>query len=365
MIIISCNTVYNRRKRKVKVTQDFVDEAWYSSTNGANDFNFSFTSVIDGVTTNYNQTASLSNANPIMSGPNNNGTTPTPAINYSTNSSTSPSDIGTFTAVNGANAAGNQGKDITWSITATKGGVDYGSSFGLTVTETNTLSTCVLKNVNTAGVPSGIYTLKLKCIDAGQAFQEITITAQLGIIPIRVTDYIFRYNYSTQENPFFRLKYVCLIEVDNDPDPAGTNGFYAINGSWNSISNGVTTINLKQINDGMGGTWYYSDVSRWAALNYWTNSFTQDYPQSFSATSARTSAAVNNSSTIPVDNANGDLRPGLRISGAGIAAGTTILSVSGNSLTVSSNQTVADNVDLLIGDIPLSTYSNYTFEVIT
>jgi len=358
---VTANTnIYN-----IKVTQDFVDEAWYSSTNGANDFNFSFTSVIDGVTTNYNQTASLSNADPIMSGPNNNGTTPTPAIDYSTNNSTLPSDIGTFTAVNGANAAGNQGKDITWSITATKGGVDYGSSFDVVVTQTDVLSTCVLKNVNTAGVTSGVYTLKLKCIDAGQAFQEITITAQLGIIPIRVTDYIFRYNYQTPENPAFRLSPVCLIEVYNNPDPGNTNGYYAINGSWNSISNGITTVNLKKSNDGAGGTWYYSNVSRAAALNEWKNSFTQDFPQSFSADSARTSAAVNNSSTIPVDNANGDLRSGLRISGTGITAGTTILSVSGNSLTVSSNQTVADNVDLLIGDIPLSTYSNYTFEVIT
>jgi len=357
---VTANTnIYN-----IRVTQDFVDEAWYSSTNGANDFNFSFTSVIDGVTTNYNQTASLSNADPIMSGPNNNGTTPTPAINYSTNSSTLPSDIGTFTAINGANAAGNQGKDITWSITATKGGVDYGSSFGVTVTDTNTLSTCVLKNVNTSGVPSGIYTLKLKCIDAGQAFQEITITAQLGIIPIRVTDYIFRYNYQTPENPAFSFASVCLIEVDNNPDPAGTDGFYAINGSWNSISNGVTVVNLKQTDSGTGGTWFYG-TTKTAALNQWKSSFTNDFPQSFSADSARTAAAVNNSSTIPIDNANGDLRSGLRISGSGIIAGTTILSVSGNSLIVSSNQTVADNVDLLIGDVPLSTYSNYTFEVIT
>ena len=368
---VTANTnIYN-----IKVTQAFVDEAWYSSTNGTNDFNFSFTSVIDGVTTNYNQTASLSNADPIMSGPNNNGTTPTPAINYSTNNSTLPSDIGTFTAVNGANTAGNQGKDITWSITATKGGVDYGSSFGVTVTSTDTLSTCVLKNVNTSGVPTGVYTLKLKCIDAGQAFQEIIITAQLGIIPIRVTDYGLWFNDQTPANPSFAFASVCLIEVDNNPDPGGTDGFYAINGSWNSISNGVTVVNLKQSNDLQGGTWYYSNVSRAAALTNWKSSFTNDFPQYWSPDSARTSAAVNNSSTIPVDNVsnplassgtlNNEAMSGLRISGPGISPGTTILSVSAPNITVSSNQTVDDNVDLLIGDIPLSTYSNYTFEVIT
>ena len=364
---VTANTnIYN-----IKVTQDFVDEAWYSSTNGANDFNFSFTSVIDGVTTNYNQTASLSNADPIMSGPDNNGTTPTPAIDYSTNASAFASNIGTFTAVNGANNAGNQGKNITWSITASKGGVDYGSSFGLTVTETDTLSTCVLKNVSQTQIPSGVYILKLKCIDAGQASKEITITTQVGVVPIRVTDYVLKYNTGSISNPSFSFSPVCLIVVENAGNPGNLNGFYAVNGSWVNISNGVSVINIKQSNDGDGGTWFYG-TTQTLALNNWRGSFDNDTPRSFSADTATTSSAVVNSATIPLDNINGRLQTSLTVIGTGVSSGTTVVSKSqagdGNtvgSIVVSSNQTIADNVDIRLGDIPSSVYLTYSFEVIT
>ena len=113
----------------------------------------------------------------------------------------------------------------------------------------------------------------------------------------------------------------------------------------------------------MGGTWYYG-TSKSQALNNWKNSFTQDQPQSFSADSATTSAAVINSATIPLDNQNGRLQTGLTVSGVGISAGTTVVSLSGNGVIVSANQTVADNVDIRLGDIPSSVYLTYGFEVI-
>ena len=265
----------------IKVTQDFVDNIYFGDSPGSNDFDFSFTSVIDGVTTNYNQVARLSNVDPVMSGPNNSGTTPTPAIDYSTNASTFPSDIGTFTAVNGANAAGNQGRDITWSVTAEKGGVDFSASFGVLVSQTTTLSTCVLKNVNTSAVPAGTYIIKLKCIDAGNAEQEITITAQLGVIPVSVTDIAFTYNTGTPELPGPNsTSYACVIEVDNNPEiPAGINGFYLLNNSFAGVSSGVNTITLKQVNN-CPGPWFYSATSLVDAFNNWKNCFTNEFPQS-------------------------------------------------------------------------------------
>jgi hypothetical protein len=260
----------------IKVTQDFVDEAWYSSTNGANDFNFSFTSVIDGVTTNYNQTASLSNADPIMSGPGNDGTTPTPSIDYSVTSSTSPGIIGKFTAVNGANASGNQGRDIIWSVTAAKNGVDYSSSFGVSAGGTNTITSCVLSNVNPSGLPSGVYTLKLKCTDAGQAFQEITITAQLGVIPVSVVEHSFTYSIISDNGPR-TTSLLTTIEVSNSPDPALLNGFYGVTGSWSQISNGVDTITLKKTNI-CTDVWFFSSSSRADVVQNWKNCITNDNP---------------------------------------------------------------------------------------
>jgi len=355
----------------IRVTQDFVDNVYFSATPGSNDFNFSFTSIINGVSTNYNQVANLTNVAPIMVGPLG-PDSQNPAVSYSTIASTTPSIIDNFTATNGANPAGqNEGKDITWSVTATSNGVDTSSYFGVSVSNFPEISTCSLRNVATNGAPTGIYDIKLRCTDAGGAFQEITITAQLGVVPTRVTDYIFKYNNGTTQNPSFGFSAVCLFEVENSPDPGNTNGFYAVNGSWVNISNGVSTIILKKSNDGDGGTWYYG-TSKNQALNNWKNSFTQDFPQSFSADSATTSAAVTNSSTIPLDNINGRLQSGLTVSGAGVSSGTTVLSElqSGDSnpvgtIVVSANQTIADNVDIRLGDVPTSIYLTYGFEVIT
>ena len=348
----------------IRITQDFVDNVYFSATSGSNDFNFSFTSSIGGVTTSYNQVANLTNIPPVMIGPLG-PDSQDPAISYSTLASTTPSLINSFTATNGANPAGqNEGKDITWSVTATSNGIDASSYFGVSVSNFPEISVCSLRNVATNGAPTGIYDIKLRCIDAGGAFQEITITAQLGVVPVRVTDYILKYNNGTIENPSFNFSPVCLIEVDNAPDPGSTNGFYAINGSWNTISNGVTTIDLKQIDSGTGGTWFYG-TTKTAALNQWRSSFTNDFPRSFSADSATTQGAVVNSDTIALDNINGRLQSGLTVSGVGVSAGTTVLSESGNIITVSANQTIADNVDIRLGDIPSSVYLTYGFEVIT
>ena len=67
-----------------------------------------------------------------------------------------------------------------------------------------------------------------------------------------------------------------------------------------------------------------------------------------------------------------ELQTGLIVSGVGISAGTTVSSLfqsgDGNtvgSITVNANQTIADNVDIRIGDIPSSVYLTYGFEVIT
>ena len=355
----------------IKVTQDFVNNIYFGDLTGSNDFDFSFTSVIDDVTTNYNQVARLSNVDPVMTGPLP-ATTVAPAT-LSINTSASASDIASFTAVNGANAAGNQGRDISWSITAVKAGVDFSSSFGVLVSQTPTLSTCVLRNVSPVEIDSGVYTLSLKCIDAGQAFQEITITAQVGVVPVRVTDYGFSFNSNigSINNPILSFASVCLIEVANNPDPGNTNGFYAVNGSWGNISNGVSVINIKQSNDGQGGTWFYG-LTQAIALNNWKNSFSNDFPQSFSADAATTSSAVTNSATIPLDNINGRLQSGLTVSGVGVSSGTTVLSKNQaqdgsvvGSIVVSSNQTIADNINIRLGDVPSSVYLAYGFEVIT
>lgn len=356
--VSNTSNVYN-----IRLKQPFVDEAWYGSSVGQNDFDFSFTSVIDGVTTSYNQTANLRNETPVMSGPYDTSSVPSPAVDYDAVYPSSPGDIATFTAINGANTNGHEGKDLSWTVTASKEGVDYSSSFEVQASNTSSLSTGVLRNKTQSGVPSGVYTLEIKVLDAGQAFHKVVISAQLGIVPVKITDYNFRYNRGTFEAPLMNNTSVCVIEVSNTPDPLGLNGFYARHGSWNSISSGVNTINLSQTN---GLPYFYSSISNIGARQFWQAHFTNDFPQFYTPDSAETAAAVSNNNLIPIQNNSDPITylPGLRFGGVGVTTGATVTSTSGGSVVVSANQTIPDNTQVLFGDVPFSEYSNYAFEVI-
>jgi hypothetical protein len=262
----------------VRVTQDFVDNVYFSSTPGSNDFNFSFTSSIGGVTTSYNQVANLTNMPPVMSGPNG-PDSQTPAVSYSTLGSTTPSIIGSFTAVNGANPlGGNQGRNITWSTTAVKDGIDASSYFGVTVSSFPAISVCSLRNVATNGAPVGIYDIKLKCTDAGGASQEITITAQLGVIPSEVYDLFWTYNLGSDNSGITATKRATAIKVDMASDPLGYNGWYIVANSWSNISSGVDVISMKQQNLCSEPLYFYSNATIGDVINNWKACTTNDNP---------------------------------------------------------------------------------------
>jgi hypothetical protein len=215
-----------------------------------------------------------------MSGPDNSGTTPTPAVDYTTSGSTFPSVIDTFTAVNGANALGeNQGRDITWSVTAfDSNNNNFSSSFAVAVSQTNELSTCILRNVTTSSIPVGTYTINLKCLDGGGAFDEIVITAQLGVIPSSVYDITWTYNLGSDNSGNLVTKRATAIEVDMVDNPLNYNGWYIVAGSWSSISSGVNVITMKQQNECEEPLYFYSNATIGDVISNWKACTTNDNP---------------------------------------------------------------------------------------
>ena len=229
----------------IRTTSSFVSSVYYNAIAGSNDFNFSFQSFISGVYTNINQVANLSNIAPTMKGPDNSGTTPDPAVDFVMGGNTVTENLFTMTAVNGANPAGLlTGKDIDWSVTAVDAGGNSVNYFAVSYIKNDspTLSTCVVKNVDIGNVPAQSYVLTLRCIDAGGAFQEIVIIANLGVIPSSV---INRSVYYEKNNGFWETVVATFVEVNLADDPLNWNGWYVINGSWDSNSNGVDNIILK------------------------------------------------------------------------------------------------------------------------
>ena len=266
----------------IKVKQPFVNSVFYGATTGSNDFNFSFSSTIGGITTQYNQVAQLSNLSPIMSGPGNNGTTPTPAVSYTTQGSTAASVIDTFTAVNGANVlGGNQGKQISWFVTAIDfNNNDVSNSFGVAVSQTDTLSTCILRNTSATLLPVGTYTITLQCVDGGGASDEITITAQLGVIPSDVFDVNYTFSSGNPSNPITQTRKATLVYVNQAGNPLSNNGYYIVASSWEDVTRGVNTISMKKQNNCAEPLYFYSAATLGDVTNNWKACITGDFEPS-------------------------------------------------------------------------------------
>ena len=264
----------------IKVKQPFVDNVYFGATVGSNDFNFAFSSTIGGITTQYNQAAQLSNLSPIMSGPDNSGTTPTPAVNYTTQGSTAASVIDTFTAVNGANVlGGNQGKEISWFVSAVDfNGNNVSSSFGVTVSQTDTLSTCILRNTSATLLPTGTYTITLQCVDGGGASDEITITAQLGVIPSNVYDLTYTFSLGSEASSNRLTKNATAVYVNQVGNPLSNNGYYIVANSWANVTRGVNTISMKKQNDCSEPLYFYSASTLGDVINNWKACITNDNP---------------------------------------------------------------------------------------
>ena len=262
------SSVYN-----IKTTAAFVSNVYYNATTGSNDFNFSFQSFINGVYTNINQVANLSNVAPTMRGPDNSGTTPDPAVDFTLTGNTVTTDLFTMTAVNGANSSGSlTGKDITWSITAVEtvsGSSVPQSYFGVSVVDTDTLSTCVFQNTSIGNVTAQTYTLTIRCTDAGGAFQQVIVNADLGVVPSNV-----RQAYATWliSGVTYSQAYI-LITVN---DRGSQNGTYIVRGLFSNISSGVSVITMKADDFCCSPTpcyqLYYASESRWRSCSGYSNS---------------------------------------------------------------------------------------------
>ena len=271
------SSVYN-----IKTTAAFVSNVYYNATTGSNDFNFSFQSFINGVYTNINQVANLSNVAPTMKGPDSSGTTPDPAVDFTLTGNTVTTDLFTMTAVNGANSSGSlTGEDITWTVTAVDANGNSVNYFGVSFSNTTTLSTCIVQNTNVNSVTAQTYTLTLRCVDAGNAFQEVVITANLGVIPDGVTDNVFNFanNYSNNNT----VRYV-VITVNLADDPLNWNGTYIINGSWASLSTGVDNITMK-LNAVCSDNPYIFSATSTGAISAYRACYAANYDFPFNTTS--------------------------------------------------------------------------------
>lgn len=211
----------------ISITQDFVDNVFYSADSSKRIFNFRFTAVVNNVTTIIDKTLSLVNIAPTM--------TPNGTLTIQTDGSTT--NLTTLESVNGASInSPNKGEDISWFIDSqsgtNSGPVNY---FDVSFSNTNLLSTCILENNSVGNLPADIYTVVVKTEDAGNLSDEITITVnnsvQIGLVR--------EYTFTDTSGGFPQTYYFVIIQATDGADPSRT-GYYAYLGQWSTLSVGFT-----------------------------------------------------------------------------------------------------------------------------
>ena len=131
------------------------------------------------------------------------------------------------------------------------------------------MSTCVFQNTSIGNVTAQTYTLTIRCTDAGGAFQQVIVNADLGVVPSNV-----RQAYATWliSGVTYSQAYI-LITVN---DRGSQNGTYVVRGLFSNISSGVSVITMKADDFCCSPTpcyqLYYASESRWRSCSGYSNS---------------------------------------------------------------------------------------------
>ena len=262
--------VLNSKQYNVKVTQEFIDNVYFSATSNNNVFVFLFESVVNGITTQYSETVSMSNIAPIMTADNQ---TPAPA-EFTIIKQTGDVYLETMTAKNGAysgavNPNPNRWQDLTWSIVSgsevRSNGTLVPGTFALDVSlpgsSPDILSTCVLRSVSPSNIQGDTYSVDVRVTDGGQESITTTVNVDFGVVPTQVLD--IRAN-----QPNFAL--ITGIQIENQAT-GSQNGWYIYDEKWSVLSGYGSTVDI--IRTGATGCnangWHYGSTKALALAGYW------------------------------------------------------------------------------------------------
>ena len=230
----------------IKVTQKFIDNIYFGPIAGERVWNFYFTAVVNNVSTQFHEVVELKNLFPVI----------TPSDNFTVHKNQTDTLIASFTAVNGADSSNPQrGKDIEWNIVSqVNGDSQSGNYFSLSSSDTPILSSCNLNNAMVNTLPPDQYTVVVRATDAGQAYDEVTVTVSTSIVVDAVREYEVQYELYPGDGPE-TFNFV-VLQIDNPP--AGfSSGYYTWmengqnGGTWNDLVNfsgGGTTITVDATN---------------------------------------------------------------------------------------------------------------------
>ena len=258
----------NSKNYNIKVTSSFLANVYYGNQSSKRVWNFNFTAVVNGSSSIIQKTVSLLNLPPVIY------VDPyTPAEDFSVNKNPGDLLIATLKATNGASIVDgdnlNTGKDLTWSIQSqTRSNGSSGSYFILNTSSTDIISTCELRNNQVDTIVPDTYTIVLRVTDAGGDWDEITITANMGveILPGQVRNVEIVVNFQDPSVDPPDISYVTILEV-TESNIASQNGVYLFSQDWGNLVAGGGPVQIdytSAIKDDSCPTsepfWYFTDT---------------------------------------------------------------------------------------------------------
>jgi len=240
--------ILGSKNYNIKVTSSFLANVYYGNQSSKRIWNFNFTAVVNGSSSTIQKTVSLLNLPPVIY-----VDPPTPAEDFSVNKNPSDEIIATLKATNGASLDGdnpNRGKDLTWSIQSqTRSNGSSGNYFILNTSSTDIISTCELRNNQLDTIVPDTYTIVLRVTDAGGAWDEITITANIGveILPGQVRNVQIVVNFQDPSVDPPDISYVTILEV-TESNIASQNGVYLFSQDWGNLASSGGPVEIDYTN---------------------------------------------------------------------------------------------------------------------
>ncbi len=206
--------VYN-----IRATSSFVNSSttFYGADDNIRIFDFNFTAVVDGVTSEINiDNQRMANLNPVI----------TATQGTDLNRLYSDTQITVLEAVNGANAQNvSRGKELTWTIVS-QTAEDNGSGeyFSLSQSNTDILSTCTVNNNQVNTLPFDNFTIVVKVTDGGGATDTITLSISTKTDVSFIRQYEFQYEVVENDGP--ETFYFVVLNI-TEPTSGFDAGYYA------------------------------------------------------------------------------------------------------------------------------------------
>tara|TARA_R110000772_G_scaffold164646_1_gene276096 strand:+ start:1981 stop:6984 length:5004 start_codon:yes stop_codon:yes gene_type:complete len=323
----------------VVTTQDYMDSVYFSATVALNSFTFNFTATVNGQSAAFSETINLANKEPIIliDASEQGNHTSTIATGYI---SPSVQNVITLVGYNGsadtvidtANPPPNRTQDLTWSIQSQTSLDGTDVQYFAIDPSTGAITNTGYQNTN---MPADSYTITVKLSDPSLfVTRNVQVNMGLEISSIAMKTLTGTLGTQSGGGAYTKTWVEMYIEPRIIVNPATATIATIVNSNTVTVSNvsGVIVDNMLAITQ---------------------------------KATAKVDGDVFFSSQVVLKDVVGTISVGDNVSGEGVTAGTTVLSITGNTINTNNMQPWTDDTEIIIGRQTKNTVDSVSGNTIT